>query len=90
MLEHDSFYDESLQNMFNLLKSGGLMILTAAGEGREEHGTFESHPNDSPLTHSYYKNLTPEMLTRALPLRMFRWFEISYINTDIRFAGIKR
>src|SRR3989339_1861899 len=39
MLEHDNCLSQSLHHMFNLLKPGGLMIITAAGFGREEHGT---------------------------------------------------
>lgn len=90
MLEHDRNWLESLRNMFDLTKPGGMLLFTAAGTNRPEHGTTESTPQDSPMTHSYYKNITVEMIVKALDLDAFAWFEISYRQTDIRFAGIKR
>ena len=90
MLEHDCHYVETLQKMFRLTKNGGLLMFTAAGHNRPEHGTTDHHSADSPMTQNYYCNITVEMLLQALVLSEFSWFEISYINTDIRFAGIKR
>ena len=90
MLEHDCHYVETLQKMFDLTKQGGLLMFTAAGTNRPEHGTAEHHSGDSPMTQNYYCNITVEMLLQALTLSEFSWFEISYINTDIRFTGIKR
>lgn len=90
MLEHDVNWLKSLQNMFAVLNKGGLLLFTAAGTNRPEHGTTIHHPGDSPLTHDYYQNITAEMIIEALDLNRFSWFEISYIGTDIRFAGIKR
>ena len=58
MLEHDLFYYTSLQKMAELLKPGGLLIITCATEGRAEHGTAEHSPADSPATNGYYKNIT--------------------------------
>lgn len=89
MLEHDEYWRASLQNMFALTQPGGLLLLTAAGTGRPEHGTSEHHPGDSPLTHGYYKNITAQMIAEALDLDRFCWFIISYVKNDIRFAGIK-
>lgn len=90
MLEHDKNYKESLQNMERLTKPGGLLLLTAAGTNRPEHGTSTAHPKDSPQTHDYYRNITVEMIAESLTLADFAWFEISYTADDIRFAGIKR
>lgn len=90
MLEHDEHYVNSLANMMDLTRSGGLLLITAAGTRRPEHGTAVAHPGDSPATHGYYKNITVEMLASAIDLEEFEWFEISYDSTDIRFAGIKR
>ncbi len=90
MLEHDSSFELSLQSMFNLTRSGGLLLFTAAGTGRPEHGTTDNHPKDSPLTHDYYQNITTRMIVAVLDLDLFSWFELSYLGTDIRFAGIKR
>ena len=90
MLEHDRHYKESLRNMERLTKPGGLLLLTAAGTNRPEHGTSAAHPKDSPKTHDYYRNITVEMIAESLTLADFVWFEISYTADDIRFAGIKR
>lgn len=90
MLEHDEYYKRSLQNMVTLLKPKGLLLITAAGTGRPEHGTATAHPNDSPATHGYYQNITVGMIAASINLDDFEWFTISYDTTDIRFAGIKR
>jgi SAM-dependent methyltransferase len=90
MLEHDSYYSESLAQMFKLTRNGGLLLFTAAGTGREEHGTSNHNPQDSPLTNAYYRNITAAMIVGSFDLSKFSWFEISYMGTDIRFAGIKR
>jgi len=90
MFEHDVYYLKSLRNMFNLTSRGGLLLITSAGVNRPEHGTFQHHPGDSPFTPHYYRNVTAEMLLQALNLDLFSWYELSYLNTDIRFAGIKR
>jgi SAM-dependent methyltransferase len=90
MLEHDEYFAASLNAMFKLLKPGGLLLLTAAGHGREEHGTLNRAPKSSPGTHDYYRNIDVTMLMQGLDLTKFSWYEISYINTDIRFAGIKQ
>ncbi len=89
MLEHDEFFADSLNIMFNLISPGGLLLITAAGYGREEHGTHKIKPEDSPLTRDYYKNVDVPMLLQRLDLTKFNWYTISYFKTDIRFAGIK-
>ena len=58
MLEHDLFYHASLLRMANLMKPGGLLIITCATDGRPEHGTINHSPADSPATNGYYKNIT--------------------------------
>lgn len=89
MLEHDEYFTASLNTMFNCTKPGGLLMITAAGHGREEHGTFEMKPEDSPMTRDYYRNVNVSMLLQGLDLTKFNWYTISYFKTDIRFAGIK-
>lgn len=90
MLEHDEYLGFTIHSMFAMLKPGGLLLITAAGNGREEHGTAKMHPGDSPLTHDYYKNLTVNDFAENLVLDEFSVYEISYQNTDIRFFGIKK
>lgn len=87
MLEHDQFFFDSLWHMSDLLKPGGLMLITAAGYGREENGTADKHPKDSPQ-HLHYQNIYPEFF-RYLRLQEYSMYEISYLKTDIRFWGIK-
>lgn len=89
MLEHDEYFAASLNAMFKLLKPGGLLLITAAGHGRKEHGTHNFTPQDSPLTQSYYRNIDVTMLLQGLELTNFYEYTISYRRTDIRFAGIK-
>ncbi len=37
--EHDPYLDQTLANIINLLKPGGLFLATMAGPERQEHGT---------------------------------------------------
>jgi len=91
MLEHDKFYVQSLQKMFDLLKPNGLLLLTAAGDGRLEHGTKRTSPEDSPYTTDYYKNINwKDILGTLSPDVNFIEYELSYKPFDIRFAGIKK
>lgn len=56
MLEHDPFWKESIRRMIDLLRPGGLLMLTWATPRRSPHG-----PEDSP-TRGYYRGLTiPEV-----------------------------
>ena len=89
MLEHDEYFTASLNAMFHCTKPGGLLLITAAGHGREEHGTHEMKPEDSPMTRDYYCNVSVSMLLQGLDLTKFGSYTISYHKTDIRFAGIK-
>lgn len=90
MLEHDAYFSFSVERMYDLLKPGGLLIITAAGYGRAEHGTMEHSPALSPGTNGYYCNISAEMLVDGLPLEDFTEWELSYTTCDIRFWGIKQ
>jgi len=37
MLEHNKYWHQSLRRMYDLLKPGGLLVITCAGYGRHEH-----------------------------------------------------
>ena len=89
MLEHDRYFADSLNAMFEFTRPGGLLLITAAGFGRKEHGTSEVNPHDSPMTPDYYCNISVSMLLQGLDLTKFSWYTISFVKTDIRFAGIK-
>ena len=53
MLEHDRHWSKSIVRMYELLRPGGLMLLTCAGRHRGEHGTI-GHSRRVPLSLSKY------------------------------------
>jgi len=96
--EHDKHYVESLQNIVNMLKPGGLFLFTCATEGREEHGTSKSGtPDLSPYTNyiwpNYYKNLNIENIRGAVDVdNIFSeyQFKVNMESNDLYFWGIKK
>lgn len=92
MLEHDAQWKESLLNLLKHLEPGGLFIMTCATEGRPEHGTKRTTPEDSPATTDYYLNITWDMLY-TIPgfLDKFSIYRITTDKTshDLQFWGIK-
>lgn len=63
-LEHDQYYEKTLQAIVRMLAPGGFFFFSCAGEGYPEHGTRRTSPQDAPLLAAhgdwadYYKNLT--------------------------------
>lgn len=100
MLEHDRFWQKSLNNICqNLLRSGGLLIFTCATTGRIEHGTEKSTRGDSPLTSkledwsNYYMNLTEANIIEAIDIENYFKIWQFYVNNtthDLYFWGIKK
>jgi SAM-dependent methyltransferase len=92
MLEHDATWEESLNEMYAILKPGGLMLITCAGDGRPEHGTCAHHPGDSPLTNDYYCNVSNQMFSSVLPASLFSTYFLNQDpgNCDLQFYGIKK
>jgi len=99
-LEHDKFWMQTLQNIVaNLVRSGGLFIMTCATTGRIEHGTKNTSPLLSPHTAyhedwgDYYMNLTEDHIKAAIPLeeefQVFRFYE-NPVSQDLYFWGIKK
>jgi len=62
MLEHDEDWLESLLNMYKQLKKGGLMVVSAAGPGFQEHGTARTYGQEWGPNPNYYKNIDYAML----------------------------
>lgn len=60
MLEHDRFWKDSVRKMVEILKPGGLLIVTCATFGRMPHGVTGHAPQDSPYTNDYYGNVLEE------------------------------
>lgn len=94
MLEHDEHWKKSLRNMYDLLKDGGLMAISAAGKGRPEHGTRRTGRGDIWGTNpDYYRNILEEDFEDVFDLdKEFAFWETEYCNShkDVYFHGIKR
>lgn len=56
-LEHDPFAAETVPHMSSLLRPGGLLLLTCAGEGRAEHGTSRTGARYGPES-DFYRNVS--------------------------------
>ncbi|GAB6905569.1 hypothetical protein DESC_290082 [Desulfosarcina cetonica] len=98
VFEHDMFYAESIENIYRMLKAGGMFLFTCATEGRPEHGTERNRPQDAPLLQGhyewsqYYKNLTEEDIWKVINVEekfsQYK-FEKNTSNHDLYFWGIK-
>jgi len=91
MLEHDKHWRKSVENMFDLLHSGGLMIITCASIDREEHGTLKNKSEDSPMTNDYYQNIDIYDFSNWMPPLHFDSYNLTYARgkKDLFFWGIK-
>ena len=95
--EHDMHYDKSILNIIRVLSPGGLFLFTCATEGREEHGTARTKPEDAPLLSGewsdYYKNLTEQDIRNVINIDdIFSHysFEVNSESFDLYFWGIKK
>ena len=94
--EHNPYWVETFKNMHRMTKPGGLVIMTCATDGRPEHGTPRTTPNDSPLTigvgWEYYKNLNANHFETEFNLKeMFAQhaFSVDLYCHDLYFYGFK-
>ena len=98
VFEHDPYYDLTITNMINHLKSGGMFIMTCAGLGRPEHGTSRSHPEASPFTQDidhwkdFYQNRAPEDFKKIPSFSNLHcgYWGINEITCDLYYRGRKR
>jgi len=98
--EHDPEYNLSFKRIVDMLRPGGLFFFTCATEGRGEHGTRRSRPDDSygtiagvPEFVDHYKNITLKDLDEAIDLSETFSSYSAYVNNstfDLYFWGIKR
>lgn len=90
MLEHDEHWQASMRKMYDMLKPGGLLALTAAGPTRPEHGTHRTGEKwgTSP---DYYRNIWPQDFLKVFDLdREFSAWAVSGRGTeDTYFWGRK-
>lgn len=91
MLEHDEYWEKSLKKMYDICKSGGLIAISAAGEGRAEHGTTRTGAIWG-TSNDYYRNITEDMIKSIYKEDMFKEMEviINSSSKDIYFYGIKK
>lgn len=94
--EHDPFWDKTINNMYRLLKPGGLFFFTCAGDGRDEHGTRRTCPSDEDWTQheweDYYMNLNEKLIRGVWDVEnMFSVCQFMYNPgaKDLYFYGIK-
>lgn len=82
--EHNPFWLETFVNMARMTRKGGLVLMTCATIGRDEHGTQRSGMGLSPLTVAkgwdYYKNLTERDFSGRIELE--NWFDDWRFDTD--------
>ena len=96
--EHDEFWELTIKNGINLLKSNGIFTFTCAGIGRPEHGTKRTSPSDSPFTSQletdYYRNLSEEDIREKINVdEIFSSYEFQTRSSwpqDLYFWGIKK
>ena len=89
MLEHDRYFELSITRMIEFMRDYGLLIITAAGPGRIEHGTKRFKPEDSPFTNDYYRPVTFSALNKALnPEVIFSQYQFEVNREDVYFWGI--
>lgn len=97
MLEHNPFWKETLQNMVSMLVPGGLMVVSCATTGRQEHGTRRSSPLQSLGSEEfgdYYLNLTESDIRGAMScdedFESIRFEEDHRDTHDIYFVALKK
>lgn len=89
MLEHDPYFPLSLLHMVNLLRPGGLFVMTCACTNRAEHGTERTGGDTYGPDSRYYKNLSP---AEVIPyIADFRPLSVSVTDDgeDLQVWGIK-
>jgi SAM-dependent methyltransferase len=95
--EHDEHYGLTIHNMYRLLKPGGLFFFTCASEGRPEHGTKRTSPENAPYIAElgdYYKNVTEKDIRDVINVdSLFYKYEFqnrTYFPQDLYFWGLKK
>ena len=88
-LEHDPWWQKTLDAMVKNTMPGGLMFFTCATTGRPEHGTtdkpYHTGHCEGPDP-SYYRNLTEDDIRETLVLSDFS--EYGFEVMDCRLAGL--
>ena len=91
--EHNKNFLETFLNMHRMVKQKGMVLFTCATEGRTEHGTSRTTPENSPATTDYYMNVNENHFITNLKLKnMFSRYSFEYNGhtSDLYFWGIKK
>jgi len=95
--EHNPYWLETFVNMVRLCRPGGLVFFTCASDGRAEHGTTRTRPEDSPLTvdigWDYYRNLNESDFREHINFEDhfdYYYFEVNHNSKDLYFWGLKK
>lgn len=93
--EHNPYWKETFENMIRMCKKGGLVFFTCATDGRQEHGTTATTPEDSPFTvnWNYYRNLNEGDFRRNFAIDDIFEKSMFFVGTtthDLYFVGIKK
>lgn len=91
--EHNPNWVATFKNMHRMTKVGGLVFFSCATEGRPEHGTTRTRPQDAPYCGDYYRNLTREDFEQEFDLfSMFSEFRFgrNHSTHDLYFYGVKK
>jgi SAM-dependent methyltransferase len=91
MLEHDPHTAESLLNVVGrLLRPGGLIVITAAGPARGEHGTTKTDGEQFGPDPEYYRSVTVDDLHDHLdPWCLFVSVRYGNSGKDVYACGIR-
>lgn len=93
-MEHDKEWRKTLHTMIDHIRTHGLIIITAGGPGRPEHGTKDHDPECSPETLDHYENITEEVFREAVNshpdyvMDDFQEYAFEVENGDFRFWGV--
>jgi len=91
MLEHDEFWQKSLKKMIDVLRCGGLLIVTCATTGRGEHLTNRTEHIPGYDWRNYYRNIAEKDWWDVINVgEVFGEFEFKVVGTDLYFWGIKK
>lgn len=91
VFEHDEHFLKSTAHMVDILRPGGLLLITCAGPKRNPHSAYlVGQPPDE---HEHYENVSEDMLRGTLdPDANFERYEFAYARDmqDLYFWGVKK
>lgn len=89
MLEHDEHHVKSIKRMVEMLKPGGLLVISAAGVGRAPHGIGGEGGEDWSTGNGYYRNVTWEDFYGEGNKYYDHYVEHNHADHDIYFVAVK-